>query len=100
VYQEKGLPKLPASMLAELREYQEEVDSVKVFLKEHLVPAENCNVPVTELFQVFRQQEDMSMTIFGTRVKKLSYNVVRKMCNGQKTTCIVGYAWRDDEVHM
>ena len=34
--------------------------------------------------------------MFGTRVKKLSYNVVRKMWNGQRSTYIVGYAWKEE----
>ncbi len=94
-YKAGGLPTMPGVMLDDLREYQSDIDSVKVFLKNTLVPCENQFVSITGLHQMFKQQEDMAINTFSSRVKKLGYTAGRRTVFDKKTTCIIGYDWRD-----
>lgn len=92
-YAADGMPPLPQCMLDDLREYQDEVDTVKTFMKNTIVAREGENVPVIELHKAFKTQEDMALNVFSNRVKKLGYKVARKSTDGQRMMCIIGYDW-------
>ena len=94
-YATDGMPPLPQCMLDDLREYQDEVDTVKTFMKNTVVACQDKNVPVLELHTAFKQYEDMAVKVFVSRLKKYGYKTARRAVYGVKTTCVIDFDWRD-----
>jgi P4 family phage/plasmid primase-like protien len=93
-YAADGMPSLPACMLDDLREYQDEVDSVKTFMKNNLKQVEGKHVSLADLHTAFKQHEDMAINTFSSRVKKQGYKIARRTTEwGSKTSCVIGYDW-------
>ena len=92
-YADDGLPPLPECMLEDLREYQDEVDTVKSFMKSSLKQVESECVPLAELHKAFKQHEDMALNVFSSRIKKQGYKIARRTTDWGKVSCVIGYDW-------
>jgi P4 family phage/plasmid primase-like protien len=92
-YAADGLPPLPACMLEDLREYQDEVDTVKTFMKSSLKQVESECVPLADLHKAFKQHEDMALNVFSSRIKKQGYKIARRTTEWGKVACVIGYDW-------
>lgn len=92
-YKRNGLPPLPQCMLDDLREYQNDIDTVKVFLKNNLCVKEDECLPILEAYASFKQHEDMTIKQFSSRLSKLGYKIARRTVFEKKTTCIIGFNW-------
>ena len=94
VYMEHGLPDLPPSMRAELHEYQKEVDAPKLFMQTNVQALQGNNLPVNDLYDAFRQTEDVTIKAFSLHLKRLGYATARKVIDGRKVNCVCNYGWK------
>jgi len=94
-YAKSGLPHLPKCMMDELREYQQDVDTVKIFLDNNTLKIDNDDkfIQITELHNQFKQVEYMSIKSFNNRLKSLKLPIARKSCYEGKVNCLIGYQW-------
>ena len=104
IYKASGLPSLPKGMEDDLREYKEEIDTVKVFMDGAVVEDKDVKdvgtVFLNHLHQQFKQHDDINIQLFSSRLKKLGYVTKRKASpcgDGKKLTYIVGYRWKDED---
>jgi P4 family phage/plasmid primase-like protien len=93
-YASDGMPALPKCMLEDLREYQDEVDSVKTFMKSSLKQVEGEYVSLSDLHTAFKQHEDMAINTFSSRLKKLGYKTGRRKIYEKTTLCVLNYQWQ------